>query len=230
MQIAILCGGLATRLGKLSEKTPKSMIKIDDKPFLEQQIEQLKKNDIKDIVLCVGYLSEKIEKYFENGEKFGVKIRYSYDGEKQLGPIGALKNARKKLDNLFFTLYGDSYVFLDYKKIYNDFIKKDKKAMMTVYQNYDKIDKSNIVLKNGMVARYNKEKTKDMTYIDYGVSIFRKKALDIIPENTFFSTKDFYTKLVEENELLAYKAKKRFYHIGNPEALNEFKNYIKQKS
>ena len=101
--------------------------------------------------------------------------------------------------------------------------------MITVYQNYDKYDKSNIIVKNGKVKRFNKEKTKDMNYIDYGVSIFNKKILDLIPKNTFFSTKNLYTKLVDLDELLAYKVDKRFYHIGDPEALEEFKKYIKSK-
>jgi len=225
-----MCGGLATRLKKLSENTPKSMIKIKGKTFLEYQIEQLKKYDFTNIVLCVGHLSEQIEEYFGNGSNFGVDITYSYDGEKPLGPIGSIKNAENLLENVFFTLYGDSYVFVDYQKLYNVFIKRKENAMMTVFQNFDKYDKSNIIVKNNYIIRYNKEKTKDMTYIDYGVSIFRKKILDIIPENTFYSTKDLYTKLVEKNDLLAYKVDKRFYHIGNPEALEEFKKYIETKS
>ena len=93
MQMVILCGGLATRLGSIAKDVPKSMIKIKNKPFLEYQIDNLKKHSIKDIVLCVGHLSEQIENYFGNGKKFGVSIKYSYDKDKPLGPIGALKNA-----------------------------------------------------------------------------------------------------------------------------------------
>jgi len=78
MQIVILCGGLATRLGNIAKDTPKSMLKIKDKPFLQYQIEKLKKQKINDIILCVGHLSEQIENYFGNGKKFGVNIKYSY--------------------------------------------------------------------------------------------------------------------------------------------------------
>ena len=93
MQIVIFCGGLATRLGSLAKNIPKSMIDFNGKPFLEYQINNVKKQGIKDIVLCVGHLSKKIEEYFGNGSKLDVNIQYSYDGEKPLGPIGALKKA-----------------------------------------------------------------------------------------------------------------------------------------
>jgi len=227
MQMVILCGGLATRLGNIAKNTPKSMIPVQGKPFLEHQIEQLKKHQVKDIVLCVGHLSEKIETYFGNGKKFDVNIQYSHDGDKPLGPIGALKKAELLLNDVFFTMYGDSYVFVDYKKVYNHFIKQDKLAMMTVYYNHNKHDKSNLIVKNGKVIQYSGTKTKDMTYIDYGVNIYKKKTLDIIPKNTFFSTKDLYTNLAKQNQLLAFEIKKRFYHIGNLESLEEFRNYIK---
>jgi len=229
MQLVILCGGLATRLGKLTKNVPKSMIRIDGRPFLEHQIDNVKKHGIADIVLCVSHLSESIEKYFGDGKNFGVHIQYSYDGDKLLGPIGALKHAESYLDDVFFSMYGDSYVFVDFENIYAAFLKENKLGMMTAYQNFDKIDTSNLVILDGKVVKYNNGKTKDMTFIDYGTSVFRKKALDIVPKNVVFSTKDFYSKLIAADELLAFKVKKRFYHIGDPLALEDFQTYIKNQ-
>ena len=203
MQIVILCGGLATRLGGLAKDAPKSMIQIKDKPFLEYQIKNVKKYSITDIVLCVGHLSEQIKDYFGNGEKLGVNICYSYDTKKPLGPIGALKKAEPLLDDIFFTLYGDSYVFVDFKKVYTYFSKQNKLALMTVYQNFDKFDSSNIIINNKLVTKYGGEKTKETTYIDYGVSLFRKKTLKNIPTDAFYSTKDLFTNLTKQKELLS---------------------------
>jgi len=227
--MVILCGGLATRLGSLSKNTPKSMIKIKGKPFLEYQIENVKKHSITDIVLCVAHLSEQIKDYFGNGEKLGVNICYSYDTKKPLGPIGALKNAENLLEDTFFVMYGDSYVFVDFNKVYSYFSKQNKLALMVVYQNFDKFDSSNIVINNELVTKYSGEKTKEMTYIDYGVSLFRKKTLKDIPTDVFYSTNDLFTNLTKQKELLAFEVKKRFYHIGTPEALAEFKKYVVTK-
>ena len=228
MQIVILCGGLATRLGNLAKDIPKSMIQIEGKPFLEYQIKNLKKHSIKDIVLCVGHLSEQIENYFGNGKKFGVNIKYSYDRNKPLGPIGAVKNAESLLEDIFFIMYGDSYLSLNFQNVYSYFTQHNKLGLMVVYKNFDKYDKSNLIIKRNMIVAYGeKERTQDMIYIDYGTSILRKKALDLIPKNTFYTTGQFFSDLISKNELLAFEVKERFYHIGNPDALKEFRNFIK---
>jgi NDP-sugar pyrophosphorylase family protein len=227
MQIVILCGGLATRLEHLTKNIPKSMIEIKNKPFLEYQIENLKRSNIKDIVLCVGHLSEQIKNYFGDGEKFDVNIKYSHDGDKQLGPIGALKNTESLIEDIFFILYGDSYLNLDYQKMYSYFKTQNKLGLMAVYKNFNRFDKSNLIVKDDMIVAYGeKERTKEMIYIDYGTSLLRKKALNLIPKNTFFTTGEFFSNLISKNELLAFEVKERFYHIGNPDALKEFSNYI----
>ena len=226
MQMVILCGGLATRLGNLAKDIPKSMMEIEGKPFLEYQIENLKRHSIKDVVLCAGHLSEKIEEHFRDGSKFDVNIKYSYDGDKPLGPIGAVKNAEPLLDDEFFIMYGDSYLSVDFKEAYSFFKKNDKLSLMVVYKNHDKYDKSNLTVENNMVKSYGK---KDAIYIDYGTSVLRKKALDFIPKNTMYSTGQFFSDLIKKKELLAFEAKERFYHIGNPEALEEFRNLIRSK-
>lgn len=230
MQIAIICGGLATRLKDLAKSTPKSMIKIDNKPFLQYQIEKLKKQNIKDIVLCVGHLSEKIIDYFKDGKKFGVNIRYSHDGDKKLGPIGAIKNAENLLEKDFFIMYGDSYVFVDFQDVYDFYKKNNKLVCMVVYKNEDRYDKSNLIVENKKVVGHKDlNKNKKPKYIDYGTSLLNKKALQYIPENTFFSTKEFFKEMILRDELLAYEVQKRFYHIGTPHALEEFRDYIKNK-
>lgn len=227
MQMVILCGGLATRLGDLAKDIPKSMIKVEGKPFLEYQIENMKKHSIKDIVLCVGHLSEKIKDYFGNGEQFGMNIKYSNDGDKPLGPIGAVKNAEALVEDVFFIMYGDSYLSVDFQKVYSYFIKNNKLGLMVVYKNYDKYDKSNLTIEDNIVVGYGKkDRTNDMIYIDYGTSILRKKTLELIPKNTYYTTGQFFSKLIKRNELLAFEAEKRFYHIGKPDSLEEFKRFI----
>jgi NDP-sugar pyrophosphorylase family protein len=230
MQIVIICGGLATRLGNLSKNIPKSMLDIQGKPFLEYQIEYLKKHSIKDIILCVGYLSETIEKYFGNGKKFGVNIKYSYDGEKLLGPMGAVKNAESKLDDIFFIMYGDSYISVDFQKVHSYFLKHNKLGLMVVYKNCNKYDNSNLSVRDNLVIGHKVSGiTEDINYIDYGTSLLRKKSLALIPEDSFCSTEQFFIKLINKKELLAYEANKRFYHIGTPESLEEFRDFIKNQ-
>lgn len=230
MQIVILCGGLATRLRPLSEKIAKSMIEIEGKPFLEYQLELLKKNGISDMIFCIGYKGEQIENYFGDGSRFGVKIRYSWEKEKLLGTGGALKKAESLLDEIFFVMYGDSYLPFNFKKSIDYFNKFNKLGLMVVYKNQNRYEKSNLLVKDNLVKQYNKENpTKEMEYIDYGVSIFRKKALKLLPENTSCDLSQIHLSLIEKDQLLAFESKIRFYETGSFQGLEEFKRYIKNK-
>ena len=77
--VAILAGGLATRLRPITEKIPKSLVPVAGKPFLAHQLELLKSRGVRRAVLCVGHLGEIIRRDFGDGEKYGVKLDYSFD-------------------------------------------------------------------------------------------------------------------------------------------------------
>ena len=227
MQVAILAGGLATRLEPLSRRQPKSMVRILGRPFLEYQLDFLRENKVRDVVLCIGHLGEAIESYFGDGSDFGVNMKYSHEGERLLGTAGALKNAEKMLNDEFFAMYGDSYLSLDFKAVMSYFKNRNKLALMTVYKNYDRYDKSNVIVAGNLVKRYSKrEKTNDLVYIDYGASILRKRALELVPQNQVYSLEELFSQLIEQQELLTFEVKERFYHIGTKESLKEFEQFI----
>jgi NDP-sugar pyrophosphorylase family protein len=227
MQVAILAGGLATRLRPMTETIPKSMVMVQGKPFLAYQLDYLKKDGIRDIVLCVGHLKEQIETYFGDGSRFGVRIQYSKEEGPLLGTAGALRNAIDLLDDTFFVMYGDSYLFLDFNEIWKFFHQYTKSGLMVVYKNDNRYDRSNVSIEGNYVEKYSKtEQTPDMVYIDYGVSILRKKVLDFIPENEYHSLVTLFLSLIVQKELLAFPVKQRFYEIGSKEGLAEFQDYI----
>jgi NDP-sugar pyrophosphorylase family protein len=229
MQIVILSGGLGKRLGTLTRNTPKSLIRISGKPFLEYQLDFLTKAEIKKILLCTGHMGEQIEIHFGSGEKYGVNIRYNHE-DKPLGTAGALRYCEEKLDDPFITIYGDSYVFLDFNDMISYFQSQDKLALMTVYKNSDRYGWSNTSIQGNLVKQYSKKNsTGDMEYIDYGVNVFRKRVLDMIPKNQFYSLEDLFPKLIEQEQLLAYEVYQRFYEIGSPEGLADFKHYVTRR-
>jgi len=228
MQVAILAGGLATRLGELARNQPKSILKIQGKAFLEYQLELLRKGGIKNIILCLGYMAEEIERYFGNGSNYGVNIKYSLE-DKPLGTAGALKKAEQLLDNIFFTMYGDSYLFVDFSLAMRYFESQGKLALMIVYRNYDRYHRSNVVIKGNLVKKFSKQaKTEDMVYIEYGANIFRKEVLEMIPQNQFYSLDDLFPALIDKEELLAFEVKERFYEIGSRQGLKEFGDFIEE--
>jgi NDP-sugar pyrophosphorylase family protein len=242
MQMVILAGGKATRLLPLTVNVPKSMLKIAGRPFLEYQLELLKEYGVKDILLCVGHKGELIMDHFGNGEKFGVRLSYSRDGEKLLGTAGAMKKAYKLLDENFFLMYGDSFLPYNYKEIERFFNGQagspsplwqegsDKLSLMVVYKNENRYDKSNILIEDGLVKVYDKNlKGENLEYIDSGLSILKKEVLNLVPEDEPYDLQELYKILISEEEMLAYEVKQRFYEIGSFEGLEEFKKLMERR-
>ena len=248
--IAILAGGLATRLRPITEKIPKSLVPVAGKPFLAHQLEWLQSRGIQRAVLCVGYLGEMIRRDFGAGEKYGVKLDYSFDsplhgdlprrsetkagvtagGEKLLGTGGAIKRALPLLGEEFFVLYGDSYLPVEYAPIAEFFQRSGKLGCMTVYRNEGKYDTSNVVFRDGEIKVYDKKvKLPEMRHIDYGLSLFKAAAFDSYPAGQPFDLADVMGKLVREKQLAGYEVRERFYEIGSPAGLAELETILRRR-
>ncbi len=154
---------------------------------MEYQLDLLNKGGVRDVVLCIGHLGDQIETYFTDGKKLGMNITYSRE-ESPLGTASALKKAEHLLEDIFFTIYGDSYVFVDFNHLMSYFRSKNKLALMTVFRNRDNFDRSNTAIKDNLVSKHSKQdKTTDMEYIDYGTNLFRKEVLKMVPKDQPYS-------------------------------------------
>jgi len=222
MQCVILAGGLATRLRPITETIPKSMVEVCGRPFLAHQLEILKRNGVNEVVLCVGYLSEQIEDYFKDGREFGINLLYSREEEGLLGTGGALKNALSFLKDEFFLIYGDSYLDIDYRPVYDRFLRIDRAVLMTVFKNDNRWVESNVVFDVGSVTVFDKQvQTPAMRYIDYGLSVLSRSILEEVPDGEPYSLDHLYHRLAGEGRLAGYEVFQRFYEIGSPEGLEE---------
>jgi N-acetyl-alpha-D-muramate 1-phosphate uridylyltransferase len=225
MQTVILAGGLATRLRPITEKIPKALIEINGIPFIDYQLNYLKKQGITNVVLCTGFLAEQIVKYVGNGSRHGLKVVYSNDGEKLLGTGGAIKNAATFLDDDFFILYGDSFLPIEFKPIYKKFKLNKLPALMSILENNNQWDKSNVIFDGKQINLYDKNNYSDqMNYIDYGLSICKK---DIFTKMTYniFDIAEIFTSLSKENQLDFYEVNQRFYEIGSQQGIEDFSNF-----
>jgi len=224
MQCVILAGGLATRLKPITETIPKSMVEVRGHPFLAHQLEILKRNGVDEVVLCVGHLSGQIEDYFKDGKEFGINLLYSREEVGLLGTGGALKNARQLLKDEFFLIYGDSYLEIDYRPVYDRFLRIDSPVLMTVFKNDNRWVESNVVYEAGSVTIFDKQaQDQVMRYIDYGLSVLSRSVLDEIPDGEPYSLDHLYHRLAGEGRLAGYEVFHRFYEIGSPEGLEELR-------
>ena len=227
MQMLILAGGLGTRLRPLTERLPKCMVPAGGKPFLEHQLRLLASRGVRDIVLCVGHLGERVLEHFGNGRHLGVNLIYAWERDGLLGTAGAIRNAEALLAPEFFVAYGDSYLLLDYRAIMKRFRESDALAMMVVYRNEDRLERSNVVVRDGHVAAYDKTtRLPGMVYVNEGLSVLRRRALKLIPPGAPFSQEQFFQMLIRRRQLLAYETEQRFYEIGSRQGLEEFRHLV----
>lgn len=228
--VAILAGGLATRLRPITEKVPKLLVEVAGEPFFSHQIRLLKAAGLNHLVLCVGYLGEKIVEMYGDGAKWGVKIEYAFDGPKLLGTGGALIAALPKLGDAFFVLYGDSYLPVDYRAVGDFFLRSGQLGLMTVYENHGRYDTSNVWFEDGAIKVYDKKnRLPQMHYIDYGLGAFRAAAFDGFPRDAVVDLAEVQKALVTRHELAGYEIKQRFYEIGSHEGLNELDALLRDR-
>ena len=228
--VAILVGGIATRLRPITEKIPKALVELAGEPFIAHQLRLLKSSGFYNVVICAWYRGEMIRNYVKDGAQFGLNVTYSFDGECPLGTAGAIRKAIPLLGSNFFVLYGDSYLPCDYRLTQSSFESQSKQGLMTVYRNNGKWDSSNVEYLEGKLLSYDKKiKTRTMKYIDYGLGVFNKEAFDTIPEGMASDLEDIYKKLIKKNELAAYEVHNRFYEIGSTKGLQELDRLLFKK-
>ncbi len=227
LPVAILAGGLATRLRPVTEKIPKSLIEVHGEPFLAHQLRLLAKNGIRRVTLCVGYLAETIEAYAGDGSRFGVTLTYSADGPCLRGTAGAVAHALPLLGESFFVLYGDSYLPCDYAAVERAFHASGQPALMTLFDNRNQWDTSNVQFENGRILAYSKkDRTPAMHYIDYGLGVFHRTAFAGIPDEGTHDLADLYQALLAKNQLAGYKVEQRFYETGSFPGIRELEEYL----
>ena len=227
LPVALLAGGMATRLRPITEKIPKLLVEVAGEPFFSHQLRLLKKNGLTKIVLCVGYLGDMIVEQYGDGSKWGVEIQYSFDGEKLLGTGGAIIRALPKLGDAFYVLYGDSYLPVDYQAVGRAFLESGKLGLMTVFENREAWDASNVWFEDGRIRFYSKkEKVPQMKHIDYGLGLFRAAAFAGLPRDQVVDLAAVQTDLVARGELAGYEMKQRFYEIGSHAGLDELNRLL----
>lgn len=218
--MCILAGGLGTRLGNAAATTPKALTEVAGEPFLFRQLRLLARHGARNVVLCVGHLGEQIEAEIGSG-RFGIDFRYSYDGPRLDGTLGALRRARPLLGDRFLVLYGDTYLRADYELFSAAWVKSGLSAGMTVLHNQGRWDRSNVIYADGRVVRYEKG-TDDpmMEWIDYGLGALRSEVLDLVGVDEH-DLSALYRELARQSQLFGFEATERFFEIGTPAALAE---------
>ena len=224
LPVAILAGGLGTRLYPLTERLPKALVEINGEPFLAHQLRLLRARGIERVVLCIGQHGERIREYAGDGARFGLAIDYSFDGPVLLGTAGAVRHALALVGDAFFVLYGDSYLPCSYREVAEAFHAAGQPALMTVYRNEGRWDSSNVELADGRIVAYDKKnRSPRMQHIDYGLGVLSRAAFD---GASHADLAELYRDLLRSNQLAAFEVHERFYEIGSFDGIAELARHL----
>jgi NDP-sugar pyrophosphorylase family protein len=228
--VAILAGGLATRLLPVTEQVPKCLVDVAGRPFAEHQLLLLREHGLREIVFLVGHLGEMVRDRLGDGGRFGVRVRYAFDGPRRLGTGGAIRQALAELGPRFFVLYGDSYLECDYAAVERSFRQSGRRALMTVCRNDGRWDRSNVEFADGRIVRYDKSAADAaMRHIDYGLGAFTAQAFEGWRAGESVDLADVYRSALADADLAAFEVAGRFYEIGSPGGLAETTRYLATK-
>jgi MurNAc alpha-1-phosphate uridylyltransferase len=227
LPVAILAGGLATRIRPMTQSLPKALLNIAGKPFIFHQLELLRKQGADRVVLCLGHLAEQVEAAVGNGHQFGLAIQSSFDGDELLGTGGALKQALPLLGESFFVLNGDSYLRCSLTAIQTAFERARRPALMTVLRNDGRWDRSNVVFRNGEVIEYDKTSWRpDMTHVDFGLSVLSSSVFSHYGETRVIDLADICRDLSKTGQLAAVEVSNRFYEVGSVQGIQDTEAYL----
>ena len=229
MKAVILAGGLGTRLLPYTKTLPKPMLPLGGKPILEYEIEWIRKNGIKEIILCVSHLRKRIEDYFADGKSFGVKIEYAISN-KPLATAGQLKTAEKFIDDTFVCLYGDSIYNFSLRNMIKQHKKSKSNVTMSLYDYKFNLKYGVINTKNsGQVNSWN-EKPEFSAKINIGCYVMEPGVLQLIPKNRPYEMDNVIRKLlVKKKKVGSVISKKGFIDIGNKETYEKINEEYSKK-
>jgi len=215
ISVAILAGGLGTRLGALAAGLPKPMISIGGRPYLERVIESFARCGLRDIVMLTGYRSEVIEQHFGDGARFGVRIAYSVESE-PIGTGGAVRAARALLGERFVLTYGDVLRRFDYDR----FVREHREPCVAVYP---RRTHGNVEIEWNRVVRF--DKSADLPYIDAGFCVMPAEVIEWLPERGSFE-EIVFPRLAAERRLACEIVDLNFCDIGTPEELERTRRML----
>jgi N-acetyl-alpha-D-muramate 1-phosphate uridylyltransferase len=225
--VAILAGGLATRLGPLTRETPKCLLDVAGQPFVYHQLRRLHGQGARKVVLCLGHFGAKVAEAVGDGSAFGLEVVYSFDGPKLRGTAGAIRRALPLLGPAFFVLYGDSYLECDYAAVQRAYEAAGTMALMTVFRNEGQWDTSNVEFSGDRIVAYDKvTQSPAMRYIDYGLGVSSARAFDNVPESGACDLAAVYQEMLRRGELAGFEVTERFYEIGSVAGLEETRRHL----
>lgn len=215
----ILAGGPGVKMRPFTFEMPKSLFPVSGKPLLEYTIELLRKYEIKDIVLVISHLGEKIRNHFGNGKKFGVHIEYVVE-EKPVGTGGALKKAEKLIhDETFLVLHGDILADINLSDLIAFHKSQGLIATIALTSTIDPSIYGSVKLHGAKIVDFVEKPPKGSTsslLINTGIYVLEKNVFEYLPKKDSFLLEDIFPSLAKKDNLGGFFFEGKWFDIGTP--------------
>lgn len=227
--IAVLAGGLATRMWPLTTQLPKALLEVAGEPFIAHQLRLFAREGIKAVKLLVGHCWEQIELFVGSGSRFGVEVEYLVDAPTLLGTGGAVRHALDRLGEEFLVTYCDSWLDAAYAPVVEAFHASARPGLMCVFANDNRWDTSNVYFEKGVIRCYSKRsRLPEMRHIDWGLSMLKARAVATRPAGEAWDLADLYEELSIAGQLAGYEMAQRFFEIGSFDGLAETNRLLRR--
>jgi NDP-sugar pyrophosphorylase family protein len=230
LPVAILAGGLASRLRPLTDRVPKSLLRVAGRPFIFHQLDLLREQGVRRVVLCLGHMGDQIRSAVEGSLAPGLAVSYSFDGGRLLGTGGAVRHALPLLGEEWFVLNGDSYLQCSLQQLQAAYHAARRPALMAVMRNENRWDRSNVLFSDGRLLAYDKRAPRpDMSHIDFGLSVLSRTVFAPYGHGAVLDLADIFHDLSLRDELAAFEVMERFYEIGSAQGLKDTEEFLKRR-
>lgn len=227
----MLAGGMGVRLRPYTYNKPKLMVEVGGRPFADYLFDELKKNNIEEVIFLLGYLPEKVKEYFGDGSRHGVRVRYSV-GELEEGTATRLKRAATLLDEVFLLMYCDNYIHLDLRSLFEFHRAHGAPVTMTLYTNKYGLTKNNaFVDERGFVTRYDKHRKEEhLNSVDLGFFVAEKHIIDMIPDENCYLDERVLPRLVAKGKLAGFLTDQIYQSLSTPERLKKTERFFSKRN
>lgn len=229
----ILAGGLGTRMQAVSGALPKAMVPVGGRPFAHHQLTWLAGQHVTSVVLCIGHLGDALRSYVGDGAPWGLSVTYVDEGPHLRGTAGALRLALDQgvLPDEFAVLYGDSYLPTALAPVLEAFERSPLPALMTVFRNEGRWERSNARYEDGRVLLYAKSHPdpsgSGLDFVDYGLSVLRRDVVaELVPPGGVAHLADLFHDLSVAGRLAGHEVRERFFEVGSPAGLRDLEVHL----
>jgi D-glycero-D-manno-heptose 1,7-bisphosphate phosphatase len=229
-QAVVLVGGRGTRLGVVTERTPKPMLPVDGKPFLEYLLLFLRRFEVRRILFCSGYRAEQIEDHFGCGERFGFEIQYSVE-KTPAGTGGALLLAGGFLDSTFFVLNGDTLFETNLRKLSLLLLSGSAERLASIALRWvsDVSRYGRTLLEGNDIVAFAEKGAAGAGLINGGVYCLKRAVLELLPKAPCSIERDLFPRLAAMGSIAGLPSESFFLDIGLPETLRQAQKELPQR-